>query len=118
VWNHLILVFEVNHGTDCSTIGNKLEPTSQWLEVLFCTVMVLSDLLLFTQLIGNIQLKMRDLEWWMRSRIPSNLRDRARNYESQYWVSERVDEMEMIHVLPHGLRREIERRLCFDLLHR
>ena len=38
-----------------STFGNDLEPTSNWLEVVFSIVMVLSGLLLFTLLIGNIQ---------------------------------------------------------------
>ncbi|KAL0423023.1 UNVERIFIED_CONTAM: Cyclic nucleotide-gated ion channel 2 [Sesamum radiatum] len=38
-----------------STMGNNLEPTSQCLEVLFSICMVLAGLLLFTLLIGNIQ---------------------------------------------------------------
>lgn len=39
----------------CSTFGNDLEPTSNWLEVIFSICIVLSGLLLFTLLIGNIQ---------------------------------------------------------------
>jgi cyclic nucleotide gated channel len=38
-----------------STFGNDLEPTSHWLEVIFSIVIVLSGLMLFTLLIGNIQ---------------------------------------------------------------
>ncbi|KAG1366800.1 hypothetical protein COCNU_13G005900 [Cocos nucifera] len=38
-----------------STFGNNLEPTSQWLEVIFSIAIVLSGLMLFTLLIGNIQ---------------------------------------------------------------
>lgn len=40
---------------DCSTFGNDLEPTSHWLEVIFSICLVLSGLMLFTLLIGNIQ---------------------------------------------------------------
>lgn len=39
----------------CSTFGNDLEPTSNWLEVIFSICIVLSGLMLFTLLIGNIQ---------------------------------------------------------------
>lgn len=38
-----------------STFGNELEPTSNWLEVIFSICVVLSGLLLFTLLAGNIQ---------------------------------------------------------------
>lgn len=38
-----------------STFGNILEPTSHWLEVIFSIITVLSGLMLFTLLIGNIQ---------------------------------------------------------------
>lgn len=41
--------------TDCSTFGNNLEPTSQGLEVIFSIIICLSGLMLFTLLIGNIQ---------------------------------------------------------------
>ncbi|KAJ6290365.1 hypothetical protein OIU78_026151 [Salix suchowensis] len=74
-----------------STFGNDLEPTSHWLEVIFSICIVLSGLMLFTLLIGNIQvflhavmakkrkmqLRCRDMEWWMRRRqLPSRLRQR------------------------------------------
>ncbi|KAK8953661.1 Cyclic nucleotide-gated ion channel 2 [Platanthera guangdongensis] len=39
-----------------STFGNNLEPTSNWLEVIFSITIVLSGLMLFTLLIGNIQI--------------------------------------------------------------
>lgn len=44
----------------CSTFGNDLEPTSNWLEVIFSICIVLSGLLLFTLLIGNIQVSKLD----------------------------------------------------------
>ncbi|KAJ4707381.1 putative Cyclic nucleotide-gated ion channel [Melia azedarach] len=115
-----------------STFGNDLEPTSHWLEVMFSICIVLSGLLLFTLLIGNIQvflhavmakkrkmqLRCRDMEWWMRRRqLPSRLRQRVRHYERQKWATMGgEDEMELIKDLPEGLRRDIKRYLCLDLI--
>ncbi|KAL8044143.1 hypothetical protein ABFX02_08G027900 [Erythranthe guttata] len=116
-----------------STFGNDLEPTSNWLEVMFSICAVLSGLMLFTLLIGNIQvflhavmakkrrmqLRCRDMEWWMRRRqLPSQLRRRVRRYERQRWAAMGGgdDEMELIKDLPEGLRRDIKRFLCLDLI--
>lgn len=115
-----------------STFGNDLEPTSHWLEVIFSICMVLSGLLLFTLLIGNIQvflhavmakkrtmqLRCRDMEWWMKRRqLPSQLRHRVRYFERQKWATMgEQDEMELIKDLPEGLRRDIKRYLCLDLI--
>lgn len=115
-----------------STFGNDLEPTSHWLEVIFSIIIVLSGLMLFTLLIGNIQvflhavmarkrkmqLRCRDMEWWMKRRqLPSRLRQRVRQYERQRWAAMRgEDEMEMIKDLPEGLRRDIKRYLCLELI--
>ncbi|PKA50694.1 Cyclic nucleotide-gated ion channel 2 [Apostasia shenzhenica] len=115
-----------------STFGNCLEPTSQWLEVIFSIITVLSGLMLFTLLIGNIQvflhvvmarkkkmqLRCRDIEWWMRRRqLPSRLRQRVRQYERQRWQATRgEEEMDIIQDLPEGLRRDIKRNLCLELV--
>ncbi|KAI8534042.1 hypothetical protein RHMOL_Rhmol10G0057900 [Rhododendron molle] len=115
-----------------STFGNDLEPTSNWLEVIFSICIVLSGLMLFTLLIGNIQvflhavmakrrkmqLRCRDMEWWMRRRqLPSQLRQRVRHFERQRWAAMGgEDEMELIKDLPEGLRRDIKRYLCLDLI--
>ncbi|XVE83726.1 hypothetical protein DITRI_Ditri16bG0109400 [Diplodiscus trichospermus] len=115
-----------------STFGNDLEPTSNWLEVIFSICIVLAGLLLFTLLIGNIQvflhavmakkrkmqLRCRDMEWWMKRRqLPSCLRQRVRQFERQKWATlGGEDEMELIKDLPEGLRREIKRYLCLDLV--
>ncbi|XWS11106.1 hypothetical protein CRYUN_Cryun38cG0055200 [Craigia yunnanensis] len=114
-----------------STFGN-LESTTEWLEVVFNIIVLTSGLLLVTMLIGNIkvflhattskkqamQLKMRNIEWWMRKRyLPSGFRQRVRNYERQRWAAMRgVDECEMIRNLPEGLRRDIKYHLCLDLV--
>ncbi|KAE8661347.1 Cyclic nucleotide-gated ion channel 2 [Hibiscus syriacus] len=115
-----------------STFGNILEPTSHWLEVVFCICLVLAGLMLFTLLIGNIQvfllavmakkrqmqLRCRDMEWWMKRRqLPSRLRQRVRRFERQRWATlGGEDEMELIKDLPEGLRRDIKRYLCLDLI--
>ncbi|XP_010550023.1 PREDICTED: cyclic nucleotide-gated ion channel 2 [Tarenaya hassleriana] len=117
-----------------STFGNDLEPTSNWLEVIFSIITVLSGLLLFTLLIGNIQvflhavmakkrkmqLRCRDMEWWMRRRqLPSRLRQRVRRFERQRWTAlGGEDEMNLIRDLPQGLRRDIKRYLCLDLINK
>ncbi|XP_022142736.1 cyclic nucleotide-gated ion channel 4, partial [Momordica charantia] len=114
-----------------STFGN-LESTTEWVEVVFNIIVLTSGLLLVTMLIGNIkvflhattskkqamQLKMRNLEWWMRKRrLPQGFRQRVRNYERQRWAAMRgVDECEMIRNLPEGLRRDIKYHLCLDLV--
>lgn len=65
-----------------------------------------------------MQLRCRDLEWWMRRRqLPSRLRHRVRHYEHQRWATMGgEDEMELIKDLPEGLRRDIKRHLCVDLI--
>ncbi|KAJ9551397.1 hypothetical protein OSB04_015442 [Centaurea solstitialis] len=114
-----------------STFGN-LESTTDWLEVVFIIIVITLGLLLVTMLIGNIkvflhattskkqamQLKMRNMEWWMRRRhLPHSFRQRVRNYERQRWAAMRgVDECEMIRNLPECLRRDIKYHLCLDLV--
>ena len=65
-----------------------------------------------------MQLKMRNIEWWMRKRrLPQGYRQRVRNYERQRWAAMRgVDECEMTRKLPEGLRRDIKYHLCLDLV--
>lgn len=115
-----------------STFGNDLDPTSNWLEVIFSIIITLSGLMLFTLLIGNIQVflhavmarkrkmqvRCRDMEWWMKRRqLPSRLRQRVRQYERHRWTAMRgEDEMDMTKDLPEGIRRDIKRYLCVDLV--
>ena len=65
-----------------------------------------------------MQLRMRNIEWWMKKRkLPIKLKQRVRNYEWQRWAAMRgVDECEMIRNLPEGLRRDIKYHLCHDLV--
>lgn len=66
----------------------------------------------------KMQLRCRDMEWWMKRRqLPSRLRQRVRHFERQRWVAMGgEDEMELIKDLPEGLRRDIKRYLCLDLI--
>ncbi|KAF5730616.1 Cyclic nucleotide-gated ion channel 4 isoform 1 [Tripterygium wilfordii] len=114
-----------------STFGN-LVSTTEWSEGLFNIIVITTGLLLVTMLIGNIkvflqattskkqamQLRMRNIEWWMRKReLPHGFRQRVRNYERQRWAAMRgVDESKMVGDLPEGLRRDIKYYLCLDLV--
>ncbi|KAK9061779.1 hypothetical protein SSX86_018962 [Deinandra increscens subsp. villosa] len=114
------------------TMGNILEPTSEIMEVLLSCYMVIIGVILFTSLIGNIQvflqalagrttkmqMKLTDMEWWMKRRqLPSSLRRRVRHFEHQRWsFMGGQDDMEMVKDLPEGLRRDIKRYLCLDLI--
>ncbi|XP_048231035.1 cyclic nucleotide-gated ion channel 2 isoform X2 [Ricinus communis] len=115
-----------------SSFGNELAPTSNLVEVMFSIFIVLCGLTLFTLMVGNIQvflsvmlaknkdmqLKRRDIEWWMRRRqLPSDLRRRMRHFDSQRWaIMGGEDEIKWIEELPEGLRRDIKRFLCLDLI--
>lgn len=65
-----------------------------------------------------MQLRYRDMEWWMKHRqLPSHLRRRVQKYEHQMWeMMGGQDEMELIQDLPEGLRRDIKRYICLDLI--
>lgn len=67
---------------------------------------------------SQMQLRIRDLEWWMRRRqLPPPLRLRVRQQERHRWAATRgVDEEALVEDLPEGLRRDIKRHLCVDLL--
>lgn len=66
----------------------------------------------------KMQLKYRDMEWWMKRRqLPYHLRERVRHFQSHSWTAMGgQDEMELIQHLPDGLRRDIKRFLCLDLV--
>lgn len=65
----------------------------------------------------KMQLRSRDMEWWMRRRqLPSCLRRRVRHFERQRWATMGEDALQWIDDLPEGLRRDIKRHLCLDLI--
>lgn len=52
-----------------------------------------------------------------RRQLPNQLRQRVRQYERQIWAATRgIDEGATIRHLPEGLRRDIKRHLCLDLV--
>ncbi|KAK3040311.1 hypothetical protein RJ639_028226 [Escallonia herrerae] len=126
------ILFPIFYGIMTLSTFSSGASTTDLLEVVFITVVISTGLLLITTLIGNIkvflnsttskkqamQLKMRNLEWWMRRRhLPQAFRQRVRDYERQRWAAMRgVDECEMIQNLPEGLRRDIKYHLCLDLV--
>ncbi|XP_010551827.1 PREDICTED: cyclic nucleotide-gated ion channel 2-like isoform X2 [Tarenaya hassleriana] len=123
-WGFLIL----------STVGNVLTPSSNLPEVIFCILLMVCGLLLFTLMVANIQvflhavmvkkkkvqLRSQDLEWWMsRRQLPSRLRRRVRRFERQRCTAlAGEEEMNLIQDLPQGLRRDIKRYLCIDLINK
>lgn len=66
----------------------------------------------------KMQLRYRDMEWWMNHRqLPSHLRQRVQKYENQIWkMTGGQNENELIKDLPEGLRRDIKRYICLDLI--
>nr|POE97994.1 cyclic nucleotide-gated ion channel 2 [Quercus suber] len=127
------ILYPIFWGLLClSSFGNVLAPTSNVLEVIFSICITLGGLALFTTLVANIQvflhtlmatkknvlLKHRDMVRWMKRRqLPLHLRRRVHRFERQRWAAmEGQDEMQLIKDLPDGLRRDIKRYLCIDLV--
>ncbi|KAH6774450.1 cyclic nucleotide-gated channel 18 [Perilla frutescens var. hirtella] len=117
-----------------SSYGQTLNTSTFIGETVFCIVLCIFGLVLFAQLIGNMQtylqsmtvrleewrIKRRDTEEWMRHRqLPPDLQDRVRRFEQYKWLTTRgVNEESILQSLPQDLRREIQRHLCLNLVRR
>ncbi|GFP99715.1 putative cyclic nucleotide-gated ion channel 18 [Phtheirospermum japonicum] len=117
-----------------SSYGQNLSTSTYLGETGFCIVLCVGGLILFAQLIGNMQtylqsmtvrleecrIKRRDTEEWMRRRqLPHALQERVRRFEQYKWHTTRgVDERSILRSLPLDLRREIQRHLCLNLVRR
>ncbi|KAK6912115.1 Cyclic nucleotide-binding domain [Dillenia turbinata] len=117
-----------------SSYGQGLANSNEVSETLFCIVICIAGLVLFAQLIGNMQtylqsmtvrleewrVKRRDTEEWMRHRqLPLDLQERVRRFVQYKWLATRgVDEEAILRSLPLDLRREIQRHLCLQLVRR
>ncbi|XP_076957978.1 cyclic nucleotide-gated ion channel 18-like [Bidens hawaiensis] len=117
-----------------SSYGQNLDTSIYIGETLFCSFICIGGLILFAQLIGNMQtylqsmtvrleewrIKKRDTEEWMRHRqLPQDLQDRVRRFVQYKWLATRgVDEESILQSLPVDLRREIQRHLCLNLVRR
>ncbi|KAF5464383.1 hypothetical protein F2P56_014462 [Juglans regia] len=111
-----------------SSIGQNLETSSFFWEIVFVVFIAISGLVLYLLLIGNMQIYLQsntmrrvqvmwvrkaDSEQWMsKYRLPNCLRERVRRYES----FEQQQLTSVIRKLPKDLRRDIKRHLCLDLL--
>ncbi|KAL5582527.1 hypothetical protein UlMin_014969 [Ulmus minor] len=117
-----------------SSYGQTLETTRFLGETLFCILICIIGLILFSHLIGNMQtylqsmtvrleewrVKRRDTEEWMRHRqLPPDLQERVRRFVQYQWLATRgVNEESILRSLPLDLRREIQRHLCLALVRR
>ncbi|WOH05125.1 hypothetical protein DCAR_0624538 [Daucus carota subsp. sativus] len=117
-----------------SSYGQNLQTSTYIGETLFCILLSISGLILFAQLIGNMQsylqsmsvrleewrIKKRDTEEWMRHRqLPPALQERVRRFVQYRWVATKgVDEEAILKSLPQDLRRDIQRHLCLKLVQR
>ncbi|KAF5208107.1 Cyclic nucleotide-gated ion channel [Thalictrum thalictroides] len=115
-----------------SSYGQNLATSRFVPETLFCVLICIGGLVLFSHLIGNIQtylqsmtvrveewrVKRRDAEEWMRHRqLPQDLQQRVRRFEQYKWLATRgVDENNILRSLPLDLRRDIQRHLCLGLV--
>ncbi|KAG7017755.1 Cyclic nucleotide-gated ion channel 18, partial [Cucurbita argyrosperma subsp. argyrosperma] len=117
-----------------SSYGQTLDTTTYLGETLFCISTCIVGLILFSQLIGNMQtylqsmtvrleewrIKRRDTEEWMRRRqLPPDLQERVRRFVQYKWQATRgVNEESILRSLPIDLRREIQQHLCLSLVRR
>ncbi|KAJ8546324.1 hypothetical protein K7X08_018907 [Anisodus acutangulus] len=117
-----------------SSYGQNLNTSTYIGETLFCISISIIGLVLFAQLIGNMQtylqsmtvkieewrIKKRDIEEWMRHRqLPEDLQERVRRFDQCKWLATRgVNEEEILQSLPLDLRRQIQRHLCLNLVRR
>ncbi|CAI5463031.1 unnamed protein product [Closterium sp. Yama58-4] len=117
-----------------ATFGNALVPSASIGQSVFALIMVICGLLLFTSLIGNIEvflhsmtariedmhLRRRDLDWWMRRRqLPTDLQMKVRRQERHTFASTRgLHEEELLDGLPDSLQRDVRRHLCRGLVRR
>ncbi|XP_019420940.1 PREDICTED: cyclic nucleotide-gated ion channel 18 isoform X2 [Lupinus angustifolius] len=117
-----------------SSYGQNLDTTTYLLETLFCIVLCIAGLILFSLLIGNMQtylqsmsvrleewrIRKNDTEEWMRHRqLPTDLQERVRRFVQYKWLATRgVNEESILLSLPMDLRREIQHHLCLSLVRR
>ncbi|KAK1270589.1 putative cyclic nucleotide-gated ion channel 18 [Acorus gramineus] len=117
-----------------SSYGQNLATSTYIGETSFAILISIVGLVLFSQLIGNMQtylqsmtvrieewrVRRRDTEEWMRHRqLPQDLQERVRKFVQYKWLATRgVDEESILDSLPLDLRREIKRHLCLALVRR
>ncbi|KAG6500715.1 hypothetical protein ZIOFF_040565 [Zingiber officinale] len=114
--------------------GQNMVNSTFFGETLFSIGIAMASLILFAQLIGNMQtylqsiiarvekwrLRQGDTEEWMHHRqLPPHFRRRVRQFYRSQWLATRgVDEESILRGLPSDLRRDIKHHLCIDLVRR
>ncbi|KAL5201803.1 hypothetical protein ABZP36_036157 [Zizania latifolia] len=117
-----------------SSCGNPLVTSAFIAENTFAIAIGALSLILFAQLIGNMQtylqsiskrleewrLRQRDMEEWMRHhQLPRELQERVRRFVQVKWLATRgVEEESILQALPADIRRDVQRHLCLDLVRR
>ncbi|KAG5515522.1 hypothetical protein RHGRI_036529 [Rhododendron griersonianum] len=117
-----------------STQGQNLITSIFIGENIYSIIVVILGLLNLALLVGNMEgyllssnqrieewrVKKSDKEHWMRHRqLPQELRESVHRYDRYKWVATYgVDEETLLSDLPKGLRRQIKRHLCLNLVRR
>ncbi|KAG2645183.1 cyclic nucleotide-gated ion channel 17-like isoform X2 [Panicum virgatum] len=117
-----------------SSSGNPLQTSAFIVENTFAIAIGAISLILFAQLIGNMQtylqsvskrleewrLRQRDTDEWMRHhQLPAHLQERVRRFVQVKWLATRgVEEESILQALPADIRRDVQRHLCLDLVRR
>ncbi|KAG2636779.1 probable cyclic nucleotide-gated ion channel 14 isoform X2 [Panicum virgatum] len=117
-----------------SSSGNPLVTSAFIVENTFAIAIGAISLILFAQLIGNMQtylqsvskrleewrLRQRDMDEWMRHhQLPAYLQERVRRFVQVKWLATRgVEEESILQALPADIRRDVQRHLCLDLVRR
>ncbi|KAL6903469.1 hypothetical protein ACP4OV_004282 [Aristida adscensionis] len=117
-----------------SSSGNPLMTSAFIMENAFAIAIGAVSLILFAQLIGNMQtylqsiskrleewrLRQRDMDEWMRHhQLPPHLQERVRRFVQVKWLATRgVEEESILQALPADIRRDVQRHLCLDLVRR
>ncbi|KAL9272996.1 putative cyclic nucleotide-gated ion channel 14 [Drosera capensis] len=120
-----------------SSYGQNLQTSTFIWETLFSIFIAICGLVLFAQLIGNMQTYLQSLsqrleewrlqrkdtvqteEWLAHRHLPEDLKHRVRRFIQYKWLATRgVDEDAILHSLPTDLRRDIHRHFFLDLVKR
>ncbi|KAJ3678401.1 hypothetical protein LUZ60_002204 [Juncus effusus] len=117
-----------------SSSGNPLTTSTFIAENTFAIAIGAVSLILFAQLIGNMQtylqsvskrleewrLQQRDTEEWMaHHQLPPDMQNRVRRFVQAKWLATRgVEEEDILQALPSDIRRDVQRHLCLDLVRR
>ncbi|KAK3219068.1 hypothetical protein Dsin_013038 [Dipteronia sinensis] len=117
-----------------SCFAQNLVPSVRMWENIFTISITISSVVLFTFLLGNMQLylqskttksedmklKVREIEQWTTfKKLPENLQRQVKIYQRHIWRETKgVDVDNLLNNLPKNLRKNIKRELCLNLLKR